>query len=577
MSIQTAGLKRVAAVLLAAVAIGCGGSGSKSDRPADCYGKCDGPPTGVISPYEADFDALNGIWPGEVKVATIEEAYSVLVDLGETKFTAPTHLFGVPVNVIPYSNEDGQSDAAGQAFPRGDSEIAKYFPPGAVGFAIKHHRPEFRVLKAQEIQAGAKEHMKLQDTHIELVVGVWRENQHGVITLNNPQGYESGFFGTPKYPMIFVRPKFPDYLSPLKQQALLDNVRTMMVGFNAVSNFPGNYNGGDPLAANTPEKLREHAAMMVRAVAGDASARAFFEDPANQIYCAELAFVSLSAGLLVPLNDATMVPAVGQDVWNAFKAELEKHNAEQPSAFTDLNENKRAALVKLALAPEDLQPMPEYAPAESQAAERAKLAFSPMTMADIVEQFLRTHVPREQLGEDLAPVQGALLQQMKPGLLGAMGMDQIPEADPRRQAVDGLFGQLVQAVSKKYEDYQGFRAALEPLMAQARAMTGPRDATGTGLFVPPSLLHVITQGKHDGGLVGLQYLGHGLHISACKKKADPGDLPTPNPVVEPDQPFGKTCKMNCGGFSPDLECACDEVCTRYHDCCEDYPAECGGQ
>jgi len=361
-----------------------------------------------------------------------------------------------------------------------------------------------------------------------------------------------------------------------QQQQFLDNIRAMLVGFNAVSNFPGDYNGGDPLAARTPEKVREHVGMMVRAIGGDPEAEAFFADKANAIYCAELAHVATSAGLLVPLNAATLVPMVGQDAWDKFVAEVNKHGTAEESAFVRLNDNKRVALVQIGLAPDDLQPMPEYAAAELLGAERAKLAFQPMTMADIVEQFLRTHVPREQLGESLAPVQGQLLQQMKPGLLEAMAMDALPESDPRRAAVEALFSRLVQVVSTPYGSYLEFRGALEPLLQQARVMTGPRDDSGVGLFVPPSLLHVVAQGKHDGGLVGLQYLGHGLHVSAARKKADPGSPGPIDPVVDPERPFGGSCASSCGGFAPDNECACDEVCVQYGDCCPDYAEHCRG-
>ncbi|MBW2702763.1 MAG: hypothetical protein JRF33_18230 [Deltaproteobacteria bacterium] len=552
--------------------IACDSGSSGSDRPADCYGKCDGPPTGYVSPYEADLAKVMQIWPGP-QIDSIEQAYTVQVDLGEIKFGAPTHLFGVPVNIIPYSNDDGVTDAEGGAFPLGDQEIAQLFPPGQVGYAIKHHRPQYRTLNVAGMEDDMKEHMKLQDTHIEIVVGVWRDSQHGAITINNPQGYEDGLFGTAHYPMIFVKPVFPEYLSGAQLTSFMDNIRTMVVGFNSVSNFPGDYNGGDPLAANSPDKVREHVDMMVRSIAGDTLARDFFLDPANEIYCAELAHVATSAGMLMPLNAGTMVPRVGQDTWDLFIAELEKHNAGDSSTFTELNDNGRVALVELSLAPEDLLPAPDYAPADIQAAERQKLAFQPMTMADIVASFMRTHVPREQLGEQMAPVQGMLLEKMKPGLLEAMAMDQIPAEDPRRQAIDGLFAQLVSVVSTPYDNYAAFQTALAPLMDQARMMTGPRDDTGKGLFVPPSLLHIIAQGKHNGGMIGLLYVGHGLHVSACKKKAVPTDLDI-DPVVEPDEPFGSSCAASCGGFSPDLECACDEVCEGYGDCCDDYAESC---
>jgi hypothetical protein len=553
------------------------GPGSVSDRkkPVGCVGKCDSPTDVFVSPYVADIAKMNAIWPGEPAIVKVEDAYTVLVDLGQAKFPAPTHLFGAPVNVIPYSNADGIKDAAGKTVERGDAGIAKAFPRGVVGYAIKHHRPEHRKLSPQDIAANMKEQVKLQDTHIEIVVGVSRDGEPGAVTLNNPQDYEQGLFGTPGYSMVFVKPAWPSYLSANQIKAFNDNVRTMIAAFNTVSDFPGDYNGGDPLAAHDVPKLQEHVKQMVLAVGGDSAAQDFFKDPKNLVYCAELAFLGTSAGLHFPLNDATIVPLVGQAAWDAFKAELDKHNAGQASNFTTLNENQRVKYVDLSLAPADLKGMPSYSP---DASDAGKLAFKPMTMADILQHFLRTHVPREQLGEQLAPVQGQLLEQMKPGVLEAMAMDQLPAADPKRVAVEQLFDALVGVVKKSYANYAEFQAAVEPLMQQARKMTGPRDDTGTGYFVPPSLLHVVAQGKHPGGLIGLQYVGHGIHWSAVSLPATP---PPSNPtddgslnVVPPNSPYGKSCVSSCGGSSPDGSCWCDNSCAEYGDCCTDKATAC---
>ncbi len=499
---------------LAGCAADTGGSLSAGPEPGGrCSGKCDGwndAPT-----FVADLEKLNATWPGEAPVESVEDAFRVRVDLGEHQLVADTHLFGVPVNVIPYHNDDGVTDADGQPIARGDAIIAGYFPPGEIGIGVKHHRPEHRVLSL----AGAdpttmKEHFKLQDTHIEVVVGVERDGEPGAITLNNPQTYERGRFGSAGYPMIFLRPVYPEWLTADQEAAFRDNIRTMLAGFNAVSEFPGDYNGGDPLGARDPDEVRRHAAMMVRAIAGDAEARAWFREDENKIYCAELAHVSFSAGLVAPLNARTFVPVVGEETWAAFVAEVDKHEAGEPSAFTELNDNELVSLVDLALAPEDLEPAAAYAPAGSDAAER--LAFQPMTMADIVQQFMATHLPRRELGESVAPLQGAVLAQMKPGLLETMGMDELPAGDPRRVAVEELFDAIVEVVGTPHESYAAFREALAPLMAQARAVTGPRDGSGNGLFVPPSLMHVIAQGRHPGGLLGLSYVGHGLHWSMVR-------------------------------------------------------------
>jgi Somatomedin B domain len=563
------------------VIAGCTGStgsddGTPLNRPAPCFGKCDGPSAGSYnSPYEANMDALNAEFPDAVPMKVIEDAFSVRMVLGEVEFTAPTHLFGGPVNVIPYSDEDGVQDASGEVLERRDEVIAKLFPPGDIGFMIKHHRPQYRTLDMSSESSNMKEHLKLQDTHIGIIVGVTRDGQPGAISLNNPQDYQDGLFGDDHYPMIFVRPVLPDYVEGPVQSQIIANIVTMMVGFNAVSNFPSDYNGGDPLAANSLEKLRTHVEMMVRVIGGDSEAQPYFDDPANMIYCAELAHVGASAGLHFPLNDTTMVPLVGQEIWDNFKAEVAQHNDGQPSLFKSMNSNDLVSLVELTLAPEDLKGVPEYASDDIRAEERSRLALHPMTMADIIEHFLRTHIPREQMGESIAPVQAAVLAKMRPGIIEATGMDRLDPTDPRRVAVDGVFDQVLEIVGQSYGSYEEFRAALEPVLAAARAITGPRDDTGQGLFVPPSLFHIVTQGKHTGGLMKLQYEGHGVHVSHVQRKADPSQPPVIEPVVEPDEPFGGTCISSCGVYSPDLHCACDEMCVQYDDCCDDYAEHCG--
>ena len=186
-------------VLASLLAFGCSsesgdtgpGSGSDRKKPTGCVGKCDSPTDLFVSPYVADVAKMNAIWPGEPAIVKVEDAYTVLVDLGQAKFPAPTHLFGAPVNVIPYSNEDGIKDAAGKAVLRGDAGIAKAFPRGVVGYAIKHHRPEHRKLSPQDIAANMKEPVKCQDIHIELEVADLQHGQYRTVTPNHCQNYKA--------------------------------------------------------------------------------------------------------------------------------------------------------------------------------------------------------------------------------------------------------------------------------------------------------------------------------------------------------------------------------------------------
>jgi hypothetical protein len=207
---------------------------------------------------------------------------------------------------------------------------------------------------------------------------------------------------------------------------------------------------------------------------------------------------------------------VGNDAWKAFAREVKAHNAGETSAFSTLNRNTLVRLVKLSLAPEDLAPLSSYAPLKERADQARRLAWQPMTMSDIIEHFLRTHVPREQLGEGIAPIQGAILKEMKDGLLESMQMREMPASDKRRMAVEDLFERIVAVVSKPCASYAEFRQEVEPLIREARRAPGPRGGDGAGLFTPPCLFHVVAQGKHPGGLLGLEYVGHGIHFSAVR-------------------------------------------------------------
>lgn len=538
---------------------------TSTEVPADEVGEED---VTLKTSYEIDFAKYNAIYGTSFQKA--EEAYTLLVKVGDKNIPAPTHLFGEEVNVVPYSNEDNVRTADGRKLTRGDSIIAQVFTPGQVGIAVKHHRSQYPTLDLNTADPGSmKEHFKLQDTHIEVVVGVKRDGKNGAITLNNPQNYEQGAFGDDHYAMIFLRPVYPSYLSSSQKKAFENNVRTMLVGFNAVTSFPGDYNGGDPLGARNPDKVREYVKQMVLAVGGDEAARAWFKQKENLVYCAELAFLSFSAGLIAPLNDATMVPLVGAEAWTKFKDAITKHDAGEATPFTTLNANARVKYVRdLTVAPAELKPASSYGPAS----EANKLALTPLTMADILDEFLRTHIPREIAGEALAPAQAAVLAAMKPGLLEQMRMNELPAADPRRVAVEQLFDKLVAAVQKQYTSYADFRSSVEPLLAQARAMTGPRGDTGEGLFVPPSLFHVAAQGKRA-GLLRFQYEGHGVHVSAVKRASRTRNLPTP----VSDIASNVSCAGHCGGLAPG-GCHCDGVCTQANGnregCCANAQSVC---
>ena len=559
------------------------------------------PPARTRTIYTPDYSRINETFPGATPVNNLRDMFSVNMKFNDPMdpsrtltMKAPTHITSKKLKIVGYGADETATDASGNRLPY-DIELAKMVKPGDFALYVKGHRPEYRTLDTTQVDpANMKEHFKLQDTHIGIAVGVKRNGKNGAITLNNPQSYQSGRFGDKTYGGFFIKPVLPKHLNGTQKKAYMNNIRNMLVGFNAVSNFPGNYNGGDPLGVHNPQQLRTAVANMILAIAGAgvkadnttqagsvaAKAKEWFADPKNQIYCAELAFVSMSAGMVVPMNWKGVQGLSGIDgakidkaTWGRFQTAMKDHNAGRPTRFTTLNENPMARLVKLApergtLAgrrlgisgvPRDLKPEADYKPGR-----QPQMALKPQTMAGIVEGFLATHVPRgkragvdkaiqsltgktvHQLKREMtaagrpvtldqvretyaAPMQGALLKGMKQGLYGQMDLIDKPGDTAgnavraqKRAAVDQVYAALLQKVSTPHSDYKAFRTAVAPLMAQAAAITGPRPGTphgGKGLFVPPSIFHLAAKfpGRHDGSL-GFKYAGHAIEFSMLKAR-----------------------------------------------------------
>ncbi|MCA9555891.1 MAG: hypothetical protein KC933_38040, partial [Myxococcales bacterium] len=438
--------------------------GGIGDRPVDIRVGRDFNRAPPASGFTVDLAKAQGVWHSE---------YNKVSDLFTTKtalpngmvIEAPSHMMGqaeADLRIIAYDDADGPNQ----------KDIARFIAPGEIAIAIKHHAPH--------PDADEKERMKLQCTHIEIAVGVDTPDGPGAITINNPQNYQQGLFGTPDYPMIFVKPTFPEGLSNEEKMAYVDNIRTWLVIANTFTNFPGNYNGGDPLATRGPEQVKALGDKLLAALSGDQEARAWLNAPENQVYCAELAHVALNLGIHVPLNEATL----GADRFAMLKGAL------RDKAFLQNNDNQYADLVKLKTAPAGMKPMteklglPTSEPGEARAFGQG-LAIQPYTVADILEEFIQATVPREQMGEPLAAVQAEILKKAQDGLYEATGIDQLPAASEERKGVDKLYDALVATVGKQYGSYAEFRGALKPLMIQARAVVNPRG-NGKGAFVPPS-------------------------------------------------------------------------------------------
>jgi hypothetical protein len=472
-----------------------------------------------------------------------------------------THVFKNPAKhnqrvptVIPAHDNLGQvSFASGGKLVRGDHALAKKLRPGQFAFMIHQRQahPDYAKGKVDlTTPAGgdqSKELSKLWDTHISIAVGVKRsqnipgrkKKKAGVVTLNMPQGYPGGDHGAGRLGLYdsgqwaygnltMAVPKFPSYVNKSKQKAFTKNMRTMLAGFDAVSVFPGDYNGGDPLTVKTPADVQKAVKMMVQGVAGTSAekqaARTFFSNPKNKIYCAELAYTAASAALHVPLNDANVVQKLGvsQATWKRFKLEIGKHNSGQASAFTTEGsaENPMIKNVKIGVSPASLKPMPEYAPAAKRAAERQKMAFAPMTAADIVANALAVQFPRSKWGEQAGSrVQADAWNAMKQGIMAQLqgNGDRGGMTPEQRTAVNTLLQGVGQVISTPHANYSAFRQAIKPLLDQARRIPGLQ-------FTPPHLFHLNMKAADrtwvNKGLLGLEYGGTVVNAKLLDRKLE---------------------------------------------------------
>ena len=228
--------------------------------------------------------------------------------------------------------------------------------------------------------------------------------------------------------------------------------------------------------------------------------------PANRLYCAEAAaHVVLNLGLNVPLNAAglaTLDPpdeahvAALQRLWQA--GEQRFWSREYPDSYghgpgappgdpggpmgelsrqasRDSEHVRRIAMVA---APDWLPPL-------------GALAFRPWDAVDMVAQYLRRIVPRDQLAfegmdadaraHDVAQAQAGLFRDARPVLMGTMaGLD-----DAARAGIVQLCD-TVEAVLARPDDMRRLDVALQGPLRQARQALRAHREAGSVLFVPPN-------------------------------------------------------------------------------------------
>lgn len=447
------------------------------------------------SNYSINLEQANNLWPhNHTKLSDLFTSKIILPN-GKA-ISTPTHMIGqveADIKLIAYNDDNEQFQ----------EDVARFVKPNEVAIAIKHHSPNPEV----------KEKMKLQCTHIQIVVGVMSGGKAGVLTVNNPQGYQAGLFGAADYPMIFIKPVFPSVLSNDKIIDYVNNIRTWLVIANTFTHFPSNYDGGDPLATRNVEQVKQLGNKLLSALLGDQEAVDWLESPLNQVYCAELAHVALNLGLHYPLNSHF----VEQEHFELVKQQIIRKD------FIKQNENPYIGSVSTCVAPDDLVPIIDVINADSASSSGSfdkNLAIKPLTVANIIEKYIQFSVPRKELGEEISNIQAAMLKECQSAVFTALGVGQLPHDSENRMLVSKLYEEIISCVEKTYENYNQFEEAISPLLDKTKAIVSPRD-NGEGAFIPPHCFLIRAtesiKGRTDIGVLKWQYIGHGLHESILKK------------------------------------------------------------
>ena len=429
-----------------------------------------------------DFQKVRELW-GQNHQKT-EDLFSTTTQFSTGVVKAPTHMVGLnseDLILLPYESVEA---------PYHKSLVGK-IEPGEIGISIMHHSPI--------PDSNPKESIKLQCTHIQLVMGV----KAGVVTINNPSKYLAGSFGDKSYPMIISKIKSNGRVPGDLWTKYEKNIRTWAVIANAFTVFPDDYNGSDPLKVRTKEQLIEFGNYLLEALCGDEGAREWLRHPNQHLYCAELAFIAMNLGLYFPISEMK----IGSDLFSRVKAALAEFD------FVAKTQNPVIDQIEISVAEEEFPSYSHFVGSgEIKDGFWSNLIVRPYFASDMIERYIQAVVPRNMLGEEEgSQFQKELVKKIK---LPLFEMLNLPEK--MRDKFESLFADLVSIIGIEYRSYEEFRDAIEPRLIEISKLAS-HDGKA---YIPPSLyLDELTKNQIgiSNGIVRWEYVGHGIHKSVIKE------------------------------------------------------------
>lgn len=470
------------------------------------------------SNYEIDLDKANNVWGSNF--SNPSEVFSTRIKLPDGRpVWIPTHMMGQSeetLRIIAYHSGAKKQQGSDEA---NQPDIARFLEPGEFAIGIKHHCPTpidepYDRLKWQCHHLHAAIRLKAADT---------------VITLNKPQTFHLSrdnfredrrqirLFGNADYPMIYIKPTFPKKIDAQLKHHYLDNIRTWMMIINTFCQFPKRkkYNGKDPIGTYTVERVERLMYYLLQAMAGDARAKDWLDAWRNRFYCSEFIHGALNLGLHFPLNEKCL----GSDYFALVKKQFESRE------FVSLNLNGFSHEVALDLAPADLEPITKYLKVHHsglppEVMPDPRLATRLYTWADLLKIHLVKMHPQRKLGNWVAACRLETLREMEPVLRELYSLEKAEADDPALREFQRFY-QNIQTVSEKsWPDDKSYEKQLERPICHLRWLACKLPKAVDYIVSPQCFLEaadVSISGGNPGGLLGWQYLGHGLHSSLLRK------------------------------------------------------------
>ncbi len=370
--------------------------------------------------------------------------------------------------------------------------------------------------------------------------------------LNESDSYHDGMYGKDGFVAVAQRLVFSDGVTPQQARGYVDSVVSWMALLNPFAQFPQNYNGGDPTRIGDRSTLREFMRNGLLACLGDLDAVRFFKDSANKTYCAEFMYICLNTPIY-PFNKPGLTALLDGDEAKAEQIlEIQRaHNRREKTVLSGKTDNAEfeAALARnpgnpefqkfnipMPVVPDDLPPLDDLLRQQGQAITPDSLPFPPFTISQIIRRAFRTTLPPRQfsmvaptgqpahtglvgvfqtlwqsfmglfqprrqpqdqldgMDKKIADAQVRMLGYIEPALRQHLGLDDMPETDPKLVAVRQFVQFVGQQLQRPYTSYVEFDQVINHIMAEVdKRLVGAGDRAR---FVPPRIF--VDLGQNDG-------------------------------------------------------------------------------